>query len=54
MSVKFDNIFTNQIDKDINGVINADAINELAEEFSEYVITNEVANCLDVFFEKFS
>lgn len=54
MSVKFDSIFTNQIEKDINGVINADAKNELAEEFSEYVITNEVANCLDGFFDKYN
>lgn len=54
MSVKFDIIFTNQIEKDINGVINADAKNELAEEFKEYVITNEVSNCLDGFFEKYN
>ena len=54
MSVKFDSIFTNQIEKDINGVINADAKNELAEEFKEYVITNEVSNCLDGFFEKYN
>ena len=54
MSVKFDIIFTNQIEKDINGVINADAKNELAEEFKEYVVTNEVSNCLDGFFEKYN
>lgn len=54
MSIRFESIFTNQIEKDINGVINADAKSDIAEEFSEYVITNEVANCLDNLFDKYN
>lgn len=54
MAVKFESIFTNQITRDINGVINTDSQSTLGEEFSEYVITNEVANCLDGFFEKYN
>ncbi len=54
MSLKFESIFTNQIARDINGVINTDSQSTLGEEFSEYVITNEVANCLDGFFEKYN
>ena len=54
MSLKFESIFTNQIARDINGVINTDSHSTLGEEFSEYVITNEVANCLDGFFEKYN
>ena len=54
MAVKFDSIFTNQIARDINGVINTDSKSALGEEFSEYVITNEVANGLDAFFEKYN
>ena len=54
MALKFENIFTNQIERDINGVINTDSHSTLGEEFREYVITNEVANCLDSFFEKYN
>ena len=54
MALKFESIFTNQIARDINGVINTDSQSTLGEEFSEYVITNEVANCLDGFFEKYN
>lgn len=54
MPLKFESIFTNQIARDINGVINTDSQSTLGEEFSEYVITNEVANCLDGFFEKYN
>lgn len=54
MAVKFDSIFTNQIARDINGVINTDSSSALGEEFSEYVITNEVTNGLDAFFEKYN
>lgn len=54
MAVKFESIFTNQIARDINGVINTDSKSTLGEEFSEYVVTNEVANCLDKFFEKYN
>lgn len=54
MAVKFESIFTNQITRDINGVINTDSKSTLGEEFSEYVVTNEVANCLDKFFEKYN
>ncbi len=54
MALKFDSIFTNQIARDINGVINTDSQSTLGDEFSEYVITNEVANCLDGFFEKYN
>ena len=54
MALKFESIFTNQIARDINGVINTDSQSTLGEEFSEYVITNEVANCLDGLFEKYN
>lgn len=54
MALKFESIFTNQIARDINGVINTDSQSTLGEEFREYVITNEVANCLDGFFEKYN
>lgn len=54
MSVDFSSIFTNKIEQDINGVINADDQKKIVQEFNEYVITNEVANCLDNFFEKYN
>lgn len=54
MALKFESIFTNQIARDINGVINTDSLSTLGEEFREYVITNEVANCLDGFFVKYN
>ncbi len=56
MALALKDIFKNDIQRRINGVISAGQkdISELEVEFSEYVITNDVANSLNKFFEYYN
>ena len=51
---KLDSIFEKRVDRDIEGVIKADANDHLRTEIEEYVITTEIEKRLETFLESYN
>ena len=54
MSTNLSSIFEKPIDRQIDGVIKADDETSLRIELDEYVITNEIGQRLETFFEAYN
>jgi len=52
--MKLNQIFAKPVDRYIEGVIKADDLDSLKLEIEEYVITNEIANRLSIFFDVYN